>query len=99
MLGLSDAHPFRKMVAGFCMMFAPLFTLVGFATDPDTSYTFLFAGAVLSVPAALGVMHILREREVAFGHAGGGMALVGLMGMAGLVGMDVAGSTDLVNRV
>jgi hypothetical protein len=99
MFGLSDAHHFRKMVAGFCMVFAPLFMLVGFATDPDTSYAFLFAGAVLSVPAALGLMHMLREREVALGHAGGGMALLGLMGMAGLVGMDVAGSTDLVDRV
>jgi hypothetical protein len=96
---MSDAHHFRKMVAGFCMVFAPLLMLVGFATDPDTSYAFLFAGAVLSVPAALGLMHMLREREVALGHLGGGMALVGLMGMAGLVGMDAAGSTDLVDRV
>jgi hypothetical protein len=99
MSGMSDAHHFRKMVAGFCMVFAPLLMLVGVATDPDASYAFLFAGAVLSVPAALGLMHMLREREVALGHLGGGMALVGLMGIAGLVGMDVAGSTDLVDRV
>jgi hypothetical protein len=99
MFGMSDAHHFRKMVAGFCMMLAPVFVLVGLVVDPDTSYAFLFAGAVLSVPAALGLMHMLREREVALGHVGGGMALVGLMGMAGLVGMDVAGSTDLVDRV
>jgi hypothetical protein len=100
MFGISDAHHFRKMVAGFCMAVAPLCILVGFVVDdPDATYAFLFAGAVLMAPAALGLMHMLREREVAFGHMGGGMALVGLMGMAALVGMDVAGSTDLVDRV
>lgn len=99
MSGISDAHHFRKMVAGFCMVFAPLCMLVGFIGDPDASYAFLFIGAVLMVPAALGLMHMLREREVAFGHMGGGLSLVGLMGMAGLVGMDVGGTTDLVDRV
>jgi hypothetical protein len=99
MSGISDAHHFRKMVAGFCMVFAPLCMLVGFIADPDASYAFLFIGAVLMVPAALGLMHMLREREVAFGHMGGGLSLVGLMGMAGLVGMDVGGTTDLVDRV
>ena len=99
MSGISDAHHFRKMVAGFCMVFAPLFMLVGFITDPDASYAFLFAGAVLLVPAALGLMHMLREREVALGHMGGGLSLLGLMGMAGLIGMDVGGTTDLVDRV
>jgi hypothetical protein len=99
MSGISDAHHFRKMVAGFCMVFAPLCMLVGFVADPDASYAFLFIGAVLMVPAALGLMHMLREREVAFGHMGGGLSLVGLMGLAGLIGMDVGGTTDLVDRV
>jgi hypothetical protein len=99
MSGISDAHHFRKMVAGFCMVFAPLCVLVGFIVDPDASYAFLFIGAVLMVPAALGLMHMLREREVAFGHVGGGLSLVGLMGTAGLIGMDVGGTTDLVDRV
>jgi hypothetical protein len=99
MFGISDAHHFRKMVAGLCMVLAPLCTLVGFVADPDASYAFLFAGAVLMVPAALGLMHMLREREVAYGHLGGGLSLIGLMGMAGLIGMDVGGKTDLVNRV
>jgi hypothetical protein len=99
MSGISDAHHFRKMVAGFCMVFAPLCMLAGFIADPDASYAFLFAGAVLMVPAALGLMHMLREREVAFGHVGGGLSLIGLMGMAGLIGMDVGGTTDLVDRV
>jgi hypothetical protein len=97
--GISDAHHFRKMVAGFCMVFAPLCVLVGFIADPDASYAFLFAGAILMVPAALGLMHMLREREVAMGHVGGGLSLIGLMGMAALIGMDVGGTTDLVDRV
>ena len=99
MSGISDAHHFRKMVAGFCMVVAPLCMLAGFIADPDASYAFLFAGAVLMVPAALGLMHMLREREVAFGHLGGGLSLLGLMGTAGLIGMDVGGTTDLVDRV
>src|SRR4051795_3838950 len=99
MFGISDAHHFRKMVAGFCMVFAPLCMLVGFLADPDASYAFLFAGAVLMVPASLGLMHMLREREVALGHVGGGLSLVGLMGMAGLIAMDVGGSTDPVRPV
>ena len=99
MFGLSDAHHFRKMVAGFCMVFAPLCMLVGFLVDPDAEYAFLFAGAVLMVPAMLGLMHMLREREVALGHVGGGLSLIGLMGTAALIGMDVGGSTDLVDRV
>jgi hypothetical protein len=98
MFGISDAHHFRKMVAGFCMVFAPLCMLVGFIVDPDAEYAFLFAGAVLMVPAALGLMHMLREREVAMGHVGGGLSLIGLMGMATLIGMDVTGTTDLVDR-
>jgi hypothetical protein len=90
MFGISDAHHFRKMVAGFCMMFAPVFVLVGLVLDPDTSYVFLFLGAVLSVPAVLGLMHMLREREVEWGHAGGTLALFGLMAMTALIGMDLA---------
>jgi len=99
MFGISDAHHFRKMVAGFCMLFAPICMLIGFSVDPDAAYAFLFVGAILMVPAALGLMHMLREREVAFGHLGGGLSLVGLMGMTALVGMDVSGATKLVDRV
>src|SRR3954451_9657448 len=87
------------MVAGFCMVFAPLCMLVGFVVDPDASYAFLFVGAILMVPAELGLMHMLPGHEVAAGHMGGGLSLIGLMGMAGLVGMDVGGTTDLVDRV
>ena len=43
---------------------------------------------VLFVPAVLGLMHMLREREVAYGHLGGGLALVGLLATAGIVAME-----------
>ena len=49
----------------------------------------LFVSVVLAVPAALGLMHMLREREVAFGHVGGGLALMGLMAIAGLAGIGM----------
>jgi len=40
---------------------------------------------VLAVPAVLGLMHMLREREVAWGHIGGGLAMLGLLGYPFLV--------------
>jgi hypothetical protein len=109
MFGMSDAHHFRKMVAGFCMMAAPLLALVGFVIHPeaktdeaaqigvvsahmDTWYAahmFLFAGVVLAVPAVLGLMHMLREREVAYGHLGGAFGLIGLMAIAGIIGIEM----------
>ena len=98
---VSDAHHFRKMVAGFCMIVAPLLLLlamvvesglgasedsfvIGRVGDPDTGsleQMLLVAGLVLMVPAMLGLMHMLREREVAFGHLGGAVALFGLLVM------------------
>jgi hypothetical protein len=50
------------------------------ADDPDRFYASTvvgIAGSVLLVPALLGLMHMLREREVALGHVGGGLALLG----------------------
>jgi hypothetical protein len=49
-----------------------------------------FIAIGLMVPAVLGLMHMLREREVAFGHLGGGLAMVGLLAFAGIVGMEMA---------
>ncbi|HEV2723994.1 MAG TPA: hypothetical protein VGV10_05125 [Thermoleophilaceae bacterium] len=97
----SDAHRFRKVVAGFCMIVAPLLLLlsmivesrigagedsfvIGRVGDPDTGsleQMLLVAGLVLMVPAMLGLMHMLRERDVAFGHVGGAVALFGLLVM------------------
>jgi hypothetical protein len=109
MFGISDAHHFRKMVAGFCMVVAPIVALVGFVIHPETksdeaaqigvvaahmdawylSHLLLFISVVLAVPAALGLMHMLRAREVALGHLGGGMALAGLMAISGILGMEM----------
>ena len=43
---------------------------------------------VLAVPAVLGLMHMLREREVAFGHLGGALALVGLLATTAIVAIE-----------
>lgn len=43
---------------------------------------------VLAVPAVLGLMHMLREREVAWGHVGGALALVGLLAATGVVAIE-----------
>ena len=106
---LSDAHHFRKMVAGACMVVAPLVLLFATVIHPagsmneatqvatiadnlDAWYVAhllaLIAIAVM-VPAVLGLMHMLREREVAFGHVGGGVAMLGLLAFAGIVGMEL----------
>jgi hypothetical protein len=100
---LSDAHHFRKLIAGVCMMLAPLFLLVSAIVHPglETDEAELLASAagdldawylaemlalisiVLAVPATLGFMHMLRERHVAAGHVGGGLALIGLLAYTG----------------
>jgi hypothetical protein len=107
MTGLSDAHHFRKMIAGFCMVCGPLMLLVAMVVQPETgteaSSTIAAAAdspdawyianllalvsLVLAVPAVLGLMHMLREREVAMGHLGGGLALLGILAFVGIVAM------------
>src|SRR5919106_1264918 len=52
------------------------------------SHLFVLAAFVLAVPAVLGLMHMLREREVAWGHIGGGLAVLGLLALVGLVTID-----------
>jgi hypothetical protein len=103
-MGFSDSHHFRKMVAGCCMVAAPLFALAAFIFSPafeDKSLaqvvevsrhqdSFLLTlvlsmiAVTLAIGATLGFMHMLREREVAYGHIGGALAIVGLLAsMAG----------------
>ena len=99
MNSLSNAHHFRKTVAGICMVGGPLALLlamvfeskigisenayvIGKVGNPDTGQIeqmLLVAGLVLMVPAVLGLMHMLREREVDMGHLGGAVALLGLL--------------------
>jgi hypothetical protein len=117
---LSDAHHFRKTVAGFCMVFGPLFLLVGMVIHPDSktdegaqlavvadnldawfvAHLLVLVSIALAVPAVLGLMHMLREREVAWGHLGGGLGLIGLLAITGVVaiegfvGWQAAGEAD-----
>jgi hypothetical protein len=62
---------------------------------------------VVLVPAVLGLMHMLREREVAFGHAGGALALIGTMSAIGSTAIGMVmwqmsatpANVALINRV
>jgi hypothetical protein len=63
-----------------------------------------FVAIVLMVPALLGLMHMLRERQVALGHVGGGLAILGLLAFTGIVGMELvmwqmAGAGDTAEAV
>src|ERR671922_1250709 len=106
---LSDAHHSRKMVAGACMVVAPVVLLVAMVIHPASdmdeatqvatiadnldawyvAHLLALISIAVMVPALLGLMHMLREREVAFGHVGGGLAMLGLLAFAGIVGMEL----------
>jgi hypothetical protein len=107
---LSDAHHSRKMLAGACMVVAPLVllaaTVIHPASDMDeaaqvatiadnldawyVAHLLALVAIVLTVPAVLGLMHMLRERQAALGHVGGGLALLGLLAYTGIVGIELA---------
>ena len=108
MTHISDAHHFRKLVAGACMLMSPLLLLVAMVVHPGledgavaqyaviagnldawylTSMLLLLSG-LLAFPAVLGLMHMLREREVALGHLGGSLGLIGLVAFTGLVAIS-----------
>jgi hypothetical protein len=106
---LSDAHHSRKMVAGACMVVAPLVLLVAVVIHPASdmdeaaqvatiannldawylAHLLALVSIVLTVPAVLGLMHMLRERQVSLGHVGGGLAMLGLFAYTGIVGMEL----------
>ena len=76
-------HPERKSDVGD--------QLAVIADNMDAWYAahlIVLVALVLAVPAVLGLMHMLREREVAFGHVGGGLALVGILATTGVVAID-----------
>jgi hypothetical protein len=43
---------------------------------------------ILFIPAILGLMHILKARRPAIGHVGAGLALIGLVSLAVIVGTE-----------
>jgi hypothetical protein len=53
------------------------------------SHLILLAAVALMVPAVLGLMHMLRERQVAMGHLGGALGLLGLLALAGVVAIEL----------
>jgi hypothetical protein len=68
------------------------------AEDPDRYYAahaILLVGLALFLPALLGLMHLLRGREIAFGHLGAGFAMIGLFGATAIVAIDGAAVTQM----
>ena len=106
-MGFSDSHHFRKMIAGCCMVFAPLAVLVAFVFSPPIhsgagkqvaafaqhqdkllfSSLMTLLAVALAIGATLGIVHMLRERGVAYGHAGGVLALLGFVATAAQAGL------------
>jgi hypothetical protein len=106
---LSDAHHSRKMLAGACMVVAPVVLLAAMVIHPASdmdeatqvatiadnldawyvAHLLALVAIALMVPAVLGLMHMLRERQVAFGHVGGGLAMLGLFAFTGIVAMEL----------
>lgn len=76
-------HPDRKSDVG-----EQLAVIAGEMDAWYASHLIVAVALVLAVPAVLGLMHMLREREVAFGHIGGGLALIGLLATTGLVAIE-----------
>jgi hypothetical protein len=106
---LSDAHHSRKIVAGACMVVAPVVLLAAMVIHPASdmneatqvatiadnldawyaAHLLALVAIVLTVPALLGLMHMLRERQVALGHVGGGLAMLGLLAFVGIVAIEL----------
>src|SRR5688500_20298837 len=76
-------HPERKSDVG-----DQLAVVAGNMDAWFAAHLIVAVALVLAVPAVLGLMHMLREREVAFGHVGGGLAMVGLLATTGVVAID-----------
>ena len=106
-MGFSDSHHFRKMLAGCCMVFAPLAVLVAFIFSPPIhtgagkqmaafaqhqdkllfSSLMTMLAVALAIGATLGLVHMMSERGVAYGHTGGILALLGFVATAAQVGL------------
>ena len=76
-------HPESKSDVG-----DQLAVIAGNMDEWYAAHLIIAVSLVLFVPAVLGLMHMLREREVAYGHLGGGLAIVGLLATTGIVAME-----------
>ena len=59
--------------------------------DPDryfAAHAILLFGLALFLVAVLALFHIVRGRQALLGHLGGGLAIVGIVGSAAVVGTD-----------
>src|SRR2546423_14647088 len=92
LMGFSDSHHLRRLIAGACMLLAPLLFLAASVISPKLetsagkqlavahshldrfymSNLFGMIGLFLLVPAVLGLMHMVRERQPGYGGNGGG---------------------------
>ncbi len=86
---------------------AQLATIAGNRDQWFVSELLIMLSLVTLVPAVLGLMHMLREREVAYGHLGGALGLIGTMAAVGTTAIAMVmwqmtatpAMADLVNRV
>lgn len=66
-----------------------LVVISGNLDDWYTSQAFALAALAVAVPAILGLMHMLRERQWTTGTVGGGLALLGVVFSAGTVALSL----------
>jgi hypothetical protein len=66
-----------------------LVVISGNLDDWYTSQAFALAALAVAVPAILGLMHMLRERQWPTGTIGGGLALLGVVFSAGTVALSL----------
>lgn len=104
MLRGAEVRRIRRLAAGFCLTAAPLVLLAGAAIHPQVHYdlavvsknpdryfaahAILLTGLVLFLPAVLALVHMLKGRQAAIGHAACGLAIIGMFGAAGIVTTD-----------
>jgi len=66
-----------------------LVVISGNLNDWYASQALALAALAVAVPAILGLMHMLRERQWAMGTIGGGLALIGVVFSAGTVALSL----------
>lgn len=105
----SQSHQLRKLLAGLCLVAAPVFLVAASIVQPklstDGSHQLTLAAAhpdrwfisnilalaalALLVPAVMGLIHMLRERQVLAGFVGGGLSLLGILAATAASGMSL----------
>ena len=72
------------------------------AAANEISFGLAVAGFTLMVPAAMGLLHLLRHRSVALGHLGGGLLIAGYVSFSFVAGTEallfIAGADPALDR-